>query len=497
MRSHYQVNISLNALTFLMHQIEWHIECSDKKIRDAAESNMREVWTQLARCTSQAYWSGYSPTVIDWENNERTSKIEVKAFRDLVPEECRVNWKQVPGYAPPNHARPKLNVYDGIKQQGASFPIPPESTFWYSFMMENGDYYGRKVLKSAFPAWFFSQLIHLYANRYFERFGEPLPIGRAPFDADVRMSDGSMVDGRTAMENMLTGIRNRSVMVLPNDINQQAQNQSTGKANYEYEVSYLESQMRGADFERYLTRLDEEISLALFTPLLMTRTSDVGSYNLGTTHAQMYLWMFNALAGDQKEYIDHFILDRFVDFNFSTKAPRARWVPEKGGKRDAETTRAIITALISGGMVGVDLIELGTSLGLTLKEIEQVTADPAVPAKKDPRAGRVKDAPKVTKGVGKSVSSRLAAQVTKAFRDGTFGTSFVPDMGYRRQVESAFEDAGWSDIEAADATEKLYGNVNSWLREATAVPASVYNGPEEVVACFDRLLASEIESLAV
>jgi hypothetical protein len=52
--------------------------------------------------------------------------------------------------------------------------------------------------------------------------------------------------------------------------------------------------MRGADFERYMTRLDEEMSIGLFTPILLLRTADVGSYNLGQGHMQIYLWMLNA-----------------------------------------------------------------------------------------------------------------------------------------------------------------------------------------------------------
>ena len=56
--------------------------------------------------------------------------------------------------------------------------------------MENGNYYGRKLLNACFTPWYFSTLIHLFANRYYERFGEPIPIGRAPFDEDVIGPDG-------------------------------------------------------------------------------------------------------------------------------------------------------------------------------------------------------------------------------------------------------------------------------------------------------------------
>jgi hypothetical protein len=51
--------------------------------------------------------------------------------------------------------------------------------------MQNGDYYGKKLLRPAFTSWFFSMLVHLFANRYYERFGEPTPVGRAPFDDEI------------------------------------------------------------------------------------------------------------------------------------------------------------------------------------------------------------------------------------------------------------------------------------------------------------------------
>ena len=149
--------------------------------------------------------------------------------------------------------------------------VPPENCFWYALLMESGDHYGRKLLKPAFPSWFFSQIIHLYVNRYFERFGEPIPVGRAPFDAEIDDGSGGTISGKAAMENVLEGIRNRAIVTLPSD---RTNNPQGGKTDYEFTIEYLESQMRGADFERYLQRLDEEMSLGIFTPVLLYRTAD-------------------------------------------------------------------------------------------------------------------------------------------------------------------------------------------------------------------------------
>lgn len=287
MRWHPQVNISLSILNFMFHQIEWQISPVDsndsagKKIAAACEENLRFIWSQLVGAINQAFWAGFGPTVIEWENNPKTGFIEMTRFKDLVPEECEVNWREVDGYAPPGRMKPKFRVYDGIIQGGGAqgWPIPTDNSFWYPLLMENGDYYGRKLLKPAFTPWYFSTLVHLFANRYYERFGEPTPIGRAPYDADVELADGSVVTGRQAMEDIMDNLRSRGVVTLPSD-------RDPATKEFDYSLEYLESQMRGVDFDRYLGRLDEEISMGMFTPILLFRSGDVGSNSLGVQHTQ-------------------------------------------------------------------------------------------------------------------------------------------------------------------------------------------------------------------
>src|SRR5690606_27404723 len=257
MRDHYQVNASLSVLSFMQHQSDWWIECEDESVIDFYTEQIANNWTMLNRALSQANWAGYSPSALEWENEGR--RLVLHKVKDLIPEDCTVNWKIERGWAPPGKVPPKFNVYDGIQQFGTGWPIPSENSLWYPLLMENGNYYGRKLLRAAFTSWFFSILVHLFSNRYFERFGEPVPVGRAPFDEEIDV-DGQAVRGNTYMLKVLQDLRNRSVVVLPNDRTED----SAGRSNFDYDMEYLESQMRGADFERYLTRLDEEISIGMF-----------------------------------------------------------------------------------------------------------------------------------------------------------------------------------------------------------------------------------------
>lgn len=502
MRYHPQLNACLSVLTFMLHQVDWHLECpKDKKMAQELEDNLKPVWTRLVRGISQSFWAGYSPMAVEVENNVPERRVEITKFKDLVPEDCKVHWKEVEGgYAPPGRMRPKFKVYDGIEQFGAPWPIPAENTLWYPLLMENGNYYGRKLLKAAFAPWYFSTLVHLFANRYYERFGEPVPVGRAPFDQDFVQSDGSVITGKEAMENILMNLRNRSVVVIPNDIIPGSR-VAGDKTAYEYSIDYLESQMRGADFERYLTRLDEEMSLSLFTPLLLLRNSDVGSNSLGVQHTQTWLWMLNALTGDMGEYITRYPVQRLKAYNFSEKAPWVTWKARPMGKENAETLRAIVAALISSGDIRPDVDQLGEALGMTLNEVKQVTRDnidtsptPGDTPTPDPKLNARKglSEPRAT---CREVSTRVRGQVEKAWRSKLFGPGFNPDMGYHKRFIQSLMAEGTPGDEAESIASEFYGKTERWMQDAIALGADGYTSPNDFMAMFDRFVDSEIEVL--
>jgi hypothetical protein len=386
MRTHPQVNASLSLMAFMLHQADWYVECEDKKIATLVEENLHLIWTQLIRGLSTAYWAGYSPMVLEWDNVG--SKTFIDKVKDIHPTQASVNWKEVESsYRPrpgdvqaPNMIHPKVKVFDGMNKIGLQYPIPPEHTLWYPVLREHGNYYGRKLLAAAFAPWYFSLLIHLFQNRYMERFGEPTPIGRAPFQEEFQFkdSDGNDLEltGKQVIEQAMMKLRSSGSVVLPSDRDPSASGSGSRGSEYMYDIEYLESQMRGADFERYLSRLDEEISLSIFTPMLLMRSGDRGSLNLGVQHTQTWLWALNALAMDIKEYIDPYICERIKAYNFSEKAPKVEWKIRPLGKDNIETIRAVTTALISGGKAMPDLEQLGMALGMDLKEVKEVI-DPA------------------------------------------------------------------------------------------------------------------------
>lgn len=492
MRDHYQVNASLAVLSFMQHQSDWKIECEDKRIADACEEQLRSIWTPLNRSLGTANWAGYAPNALDWENDLLERQIKITKVKDLIPEECTVNWKEVEGWAPPDRVRPKYKVYDGINYEPQrGWPIPVENSFWYPLLMENGDYYGRKLLRPAFQSWFFSILVHLFANRYFERFGEPTPIGRAPFDEEIEVttSNGTQrVRGNQYLLGVLQQLRNRSVVVLPNDRTQVGDGRTT---EFDYEIEYLESQMRGADFERYLTRLDEEISLGLFTPILMLRTADVGSYNLGVGHMQVYMWMLNAMNDDRAMYINKYILRKFINYNFSPNAPSAKIVFRKLGNTDTGMIQGLMLEVIKQQKAMPDLEELGTLAGLTMREVRETLEEPARPGSggEDGATDESKPAAADARAVGKDISMRVQQQVEKAFREQRFGSDLRINMGYKNRFEKVIKPYVTNSV---TLTDQFYGRLDNWLSDVTSLGQDEFSGPESFMGMFQRVLDHEL-----
>ncbi|AVP43194.1 portal protein [Gordonia phage Lahirium] len=858
MREHYQIGSSLHVLTFMLHQLDWRVECDDPKVAAWCTVNLEAIWTRLVRAMSTAFAFGFSANAVEWENDSNEGKLRLNKIKDLVPEECEVSWKYVDSAIKPNGnvAAPKVPIFDGISKRGTSYKIPVENSLWYPLLMENGDYRGRQLLRAAFQPWFFSTLIHLYQNKYFERFGEPVPIGRAPYNDKVT-KDGKTVYGYDLMATILSNIRSRSAVVLPNSRSKEGMND---QPEYDYQVEYLEcvdteteiltrrgwkrynevsvgdevmtlnndlgvsewqpiqkmnvheakdrtmlsmegashsslttenhrwptryttsqvkggkkftsdyrrfrhssdltlgdriplcappvdlpteqkytdafvqlvawfwtegwinqktknygtitqrrhpemiravlkslygdpvekfdrnnyaikspqwresskwtensgeeirefhlnhtimqelkgvmdtnkivsyeflnsltesqlaayirtslvyadgnhtvrqdslmqksreaaerfqyactlygiattlhhqkpdarfpndtgmwvvsirrkeyfnprqasqshrggrfksewvdysgivwcpttanatwlarrngtvyftgnSQMRGADFERYLTRLDEEMSLALFTPLLLLRTADAGGFNQGVAHTQVYLWMLNAVAGDMAEYIDKYVLRYMAIYNFGPKAklPRIRF--RKLGTAQQETLRAIVQAMIGKNQVKPDVTELGQHIGLTLEEVEEVTEPGPDPdaadeddeeigdnGNKDGRVGRperLKDQDGIKPGsTTKQISARIAEQIKRAYKRNDL-LDWKPAPGFHRQLTGELQAMGHMD--ARRAASVFNDTVIGVLSESAKLD---WSSAEEFIAYAEGIINAEGEKL--
>lgn len=475
MREHHQVASSLRLVSMMMHQRPWRLVGDRQKEVKHCTENMKMIWTRLVRANSTALWAGFSPCATQWENDLGGGKLWLTKIKDLRPETAAVRWKNIPGKAERKNGvdrslPQKVPVFDGILQQG--WPdIPASNSYWYTLLKEEGDFYGTKLLNAAYRPWYFSMVMHLYANRYMERFAEPTPVGRAPFDEEIEIG-GKKYSGNRVMSSILQQQRNGGITVLPNS---RTVDSIKGDAVYDYTLEFIESQLRGVEFDRIIAMYDEEISLALFTPLLLMRNMDTGSSNLGVVHTETWLTILNSLSADWEEYINRYILTPMAVHNFGPRAkvPRIEFRPL--GRTDGETIRAIVQSLMGAGKIKFDFEELGSVLGLNIEEQEELakdddeTDDPGDQIKRTPsgdeRVGRPGKNKAVTgvdkvKKVADKIAARVSDQASKAFAAGTWA-EFTPDLGFRKQFMDALADevglweAGEVYTEVQRATERL------------------------------------------
>lgn len=505
MSKHYQISSSLHVLTFMLHQMDYTLEDGGAKETTWCEINMESIWTRLVRSLSSAFTFGYSANAIEWENDANEGKLRLNKIKDLLPEECEVNWKYVESAIKKDNVHaPKVPIFDGIRKRGTNHAIPVSNSLWYPLLMRNGNYYGERLLETAFQPWFFSSLIHLYQNKYFERFGEPVPVGRAPYNDKVKKDDKTIY-GYDLMAGILQNLRSRSSVVLPNTRSREGLND---QPEFDYQIEYLESQMRGADFERYLTRLDEEMSLALFTPLLLLRTADSGGFNQGIAHTQVFQWMLNAVAGDWAEYINKYILRPMAVYNFGPKAKPPKIKFRKLGVAQQETLRAVVQALLQRGEIKVDVNELGHHIGMTLEEVEVVKELPGegdvdpdedegdLPnGNKDKRVGRpdkLKSDDLKPGSTTKQVTQRINDQIIRAYRRDSLD-EWEPTPGYRRRLIAELQANGHSNPQGAAMT--FNGVVINMMKDLAELGKSKYPTSGAMCDVAERLIEAEGERL--
>lgn len=355
----YQISVCINTIVFTIQQIDWDIKCDNEEIKDFCNYNLKLIWNQLMRGMKKAYWAGFSPMIKIFTIEERgkwKNKIIIKKIKDLDPNSVTVKQNKQDG------------TFEGIKK--GEKVIDPLYCFWYTFLMSEGDYYGTKLLEPAYMPYFYSQVIHLFANRYYERFGEPVVKGLYPEGSKVQVGAVEK-DAHDFMASLVKKIRNHTSITLPSTRDEEG--------NLEWEVNFLESNMRGADFETYLKRLDMEKARAIFVPDLLFGTGRVGSYKLGERHTNTFLTLLNSLIGDLKDHIDKYILPSLVDFNFGSQAPPAYWKPEQLGKANQDIIATVVREMIRQGMAKVNVKDIAKSIGMEVEEIEQIIGEDDVP----------------------------------------------------------------------------------------------------------------------
>lgn len=356
MTNDYQLAACLNVMAFTIQKIDWYFVDGRKEVRDFLDYSLSKVWNRLIKSIAKSFWAGYSPCTKVFEYDTQIKKINLKKIRDLAPETCRVN---VDEYG-------EFTGFTQFAGQSNEETISPKYAFWYPNQMIDGDLYGRSMLKPAYNPWYFSELIHLFANRYYERFGEPAVKGRAPNET-LKDKDGNTKEAIEVIQAIAESLKSNSAFTIPAVYDE--------NGNLLYDITYLESGMRGVDFNTYLNRLDMEKARAVFIPDLLFGTGRVGSYELGKEHKATFLTGLMGMMDDMSEYIQKYIANQLVEINYGTqeKIPQFTYLPLSQINQDLLVN--VISQVVRGDPTILDIQKLAAKLGVPLRDAEEVAIE--------------------------------------------------------------------------------------------------------------------------
>lgn len=355
----YQVKACLNVIRFSLQQIDWFIQTDNKEAQKVLTYALEKIWNTLLKSISKSFRYGFSASVKVFTVEEIDGKqyIVYKKIKDIDPKRCTVKVDS-------------FGNYDGfVFDQNNTLNkviVKPEYSFWYSSDMENNQLYGNSMLQDVYKPWYYSEKVHTYANRYYERFGEPLVVGRAPSGGSkVKDKNGKTMDSQEVMSLVIDSIRSHSSAQLPSD------KDAEGK-NYLYDINYLESQMRGFDFDNYLNRLDMEITRGLLVPDLMFSSGSGGSYALGAAQIESFYTNLMGIMDNVVDYVNSYIIPQLIEYNFG-KGVIAKIAYQPLSVESAKFINEMINALITKGAIKPDMGQLEERSGFKFEEIKQPT----------------------------------------------------------------------------------------------------------------------------
>jgi hypothetical protein len=392
---HYQVKAAIATLSFSIQQIEWFIKSDDPQIQRVVQLAVDRIWNSLIRSISKSFRYGYSPNVKVWELSKIDGKeyVVYKQIKDLDPKYCKVKLDKYGNYQGFYYKENNL-LASNATMLGQL--VPPEYSFWYTSEMENGNHYGNSALKAVYKSWYFSEKMHVFCNRYYERFGEPLVVGRAPSVSYIKdPKTGAVKTAQEAMREVIASIRSHSSAQLPSDQDE--------KGNYVYDLKYLESQMRGFDFENYLSRLDREISFGLLFPALIMGGDKGGSYALGESQIQAFYTNLMGIMDNVVDYVNAYIIPQLVEYNFGPdKEAKMSYQPLSASAK--KNIHEMIMQIIKNKSYIPEIDQLEERSGMKLKKLPPEVKAPVVQKEKSSK-------------LDNSIEDRVAIEAKKAVLD--------------------------------------------------------------------------------
>jgi phage gp29-like protein len=188
--------------------------------------------------------------------------------------------------------------------------IPYEKMIHFPFDSEFGSPYGSSALHAIHKHWYIKDNMYKFANMAYERNGMPLLVGTVKNKNEV----GKM---RRILDNILgrTG-----VAISGTD-----------------DIKVLDS-TKTMDFVHYINHHNMMIMRGLMIPSLLfgNEGSGTGSYALGQSHFDMFLFRLESIQKDLQKVINDKIVKRLIDINFGKQEvyPELQFKPLMDKDRD-------------------------------------------------------------------------------------------------------------------------------------------------------------------
>lgn len=394
MRGDPPIALGLKTLKAPIRNVESWVDGGKKEVAAFCEEIIKIHQSDLCRKSLRAIEYGWQ--VCEWVWQRQTIRVDNKrlkvkrTFRDaLVP----VRFLDLD----PQHIEPvieeKYGTFAGVIPSGQMLEdpkrrlIPRHKLFYTANDPEYGDPRGRSVLDDAYQVYYWCQIAHLMAARYFESRAIPNPVIRCPAGEIPDPATGqrrlSMAIALAAGENL----RHGKPAVLPSDINTEAR-------LYEWTMELLQADKRGDEFRDYIAFLNDLKMMAIgIPPKVLLQGSSVGTYaetrEITSTWTDTQETLLNDLW---VEPVNNQLIPMLVALNFGPEEEQPRFETEGFKKTDqALIARAFEKMLevkhrINSGPGGksvdaslyemLDPVKLARSARLALKPLDELEVAP-------------------------------------------------------------------------------------------------------------------------
>jgi len=276
----------------------------DKQIEflNYAFKNMEHSFDETLDQMLSAIWAGFSvtePVFIRYKEGKWKGKIGLKKAKVLNP--VSIKFRQ----------NDYGDVVEVIQEIGSkTIRIPKDKVIIYSFDAEFGNPYGSSALHAVHNHWYIKNYIYKFANMAYERNGSPLLVGKVTNKNEVSKM-------RAVLDNILG---------------------RTGVAISGTEDIKVLDTTKSMDFVAYINHHNMMILRGLMIPSLLfgNEGSGTGSYALGQSHFDMYLFRLQSIQRQLEKVINEKIIKKLIDINFGKQEvyPEMKFAPLQDKDRD-------------------------------------------------------------------------------------------------------------------------------------------------------------------